>query len=923
MAITAAEAWRDYETDGTPSSGSHKVKKNDVRSWGAWVEGVITAFTGSGGLIYASKALLDADLAHVANSMAWVYGDATVANNGVYRKVGASGSGSWTRVADLPFSFIIASDAGAGTANAIQATTSIPVSGSALVWMNVFEANTASPVTVSFNGGSALTIKTNAGNDVTVGGLTAGMIVLGIASGSTFRLVSDQASTAVVAAAEAAQAAAEDAQAAAEAAAASVNIKNVADRTALKALNTAATTLVFLREASREGLFKWTTGDFSTLISADTQEGVYIKADAVASSSGAWVRQYEETLKPEWYGALGGSTNDKTAIQAAWDAGAAAKASVLIAQPMRAAGELTIEDDLDVKWNNGAWTRQTAFSTSGSFIENLRSSSADAASIMANITLRNAQIDGSLFPAAIELEVASSTATTVTFTAAASAVDDFYLGMCLEDASGANGGGLRIVTDYVGSTRTATHTTAWSSNPTAGTKILAGWNDNAMGFAAGVSAISITGGFLKNYPANKMVPSGTGGKGINFEQGVTNGRMSGVHVEDCGTAFFVQGVDGTYTNGSKRRAAGILLSDLSAKNCGSALTIAGVNSSADPDGDSDDSMIVAVGLTYENAGHSPWRIVSSDQQKSGIINFLEAQNVSISDVRGRNDATYPNTSPGYPTDYTARVGYGLSGNIGAMVWGWGRNLKINGFVHHGNVDNVIVVRRGRALGDDAGATGAPQNCFNWSFRGLEHHGVINEYVIRIDPTAGLRVAANELTGEIEVSVNGSFVTGGIVDPNMSAFSSLTLTVRDHVNLKTIIGTPAQIYAAGNTFASFPSGVTDLRVQALRNARIEGIEYTLADDTAVAVTPPRAAGMLLITSDTSLLRVFVGFRTTGGAQCVAVGTEPASFTADNTDGTLTGTTGVDTEFTVRASSAGSLYFENRRGASVTFRVTFLG
>ncbi|MDE3816035.1 hypothetical protein [Sinorhizobium meliloti] len=258
-----------------------------------------------------------------------------------------------------------------------------------------------------------------------------------------------------------------------------------------------------------------------------------------------------------------------------------------------------------------------------------------------------------------------------------------------------------------------------------------------------------------------------------------------------------------------------------------------------------------------------------------------------------------------------------------MIWGWGRNIKVNNFVHHGNVDNVIVVRRSRALGDDAGATGAPQNCFNWSIKGIEHHGVINEYVIRIDPTVGLRVASTELTGDIEVAVNGPFVTGGIVDPSMSSFSSLTLTVRDHVNLKTIIGTPQQIFAAGNTFASFSTGVTDLRVQALRNARIDGVEYTLADDTAVAVTPPRAAGMYLITSDTSLLRVFVGFRTAGGAQCVAVGTEPSLFTADGTDGTLTGTTGVDTEFTVRASSAGPLYFENRRGASVTFRVTFLG
>lgn len=200
MALTMAEVARDYETDGVPSSGPHKIKKSNLRGWGAWVEGIINAFvTVNGGLIFVSKASLDASLNYAANSMAWVLGDATVANNGVYRKVGGSGSGSWTRVSDLPFSFIIASDAGAGTTNAIQATTSVPVSSSALVWMNIFEANTAAPVTVSFNGGAALTIKTNSGNNIAPGGLVSGMIVLGIVQGSTFRLVSDQTSAALLA----------------------------------------------------------------------------------------------------------------------------------------------------------------------------------------------------------------------------------------------------------------------------------------------------------------------------------------------------------------------------------------------------------------------------------------------------------------------------------------------------------------------------------------------------------------------------------------------------------------------------------------------------------------------------------------------------------------------------------------------------
>lgn len=193
--------------------------KSEIRALLAQYEAIMNAFTSNGGLIYSTLAFLEANLNYPRNTMAWVIADPVVANNGIYRKLLDSGTGSWTRMADLPFSFIIASDVGAGTTNAIQATTSIPVSSSALIWMNIFEANTASPVTVSFNGGSALTIKTNAGNNVAVGGLTAGMIVMGVVAGSTFRLVSDQASAAVVAAAEEAQAAAEAAAAAALAAA--------------------------------------------------------------------------------------------------------------------------------------------------------------------------------------------------------------------------------------------------------------------------------------------------------------------------------------------------------------------------------------------------------------------------------------------------------------------------------------------------------------------------------------------------------------------------------------------------------------------------------------------------------------------------------------------------------------------------------
>ncbi len=219
MALTAAEIFRDYETDGVPSSGVHDPKKSNIRQLLGQYEQIINAFLSNGGLVYSSKAAMDADLAHAANSMAWVVSDATAANNGIYRKSGASGSGSWTRVADLPYSFIVASDVGDGTPDAIVATSSLPVSSSALVLLNVYETNTGSPVTVSFNGGTPLTIKTNSGNDVAPGGLVSGMLVMGRVSGSTFRVVSDHVSSAILAQAEAlviqASAAADRAEAAA------------------------------------------------------------------------------------------------------------------------------------------------------------------------------------------------------------------------------------------------------------------------------------------------------------------------------------------------------------------------------------------------------------------------------------------------------------------------------------------------------------------------------------------------------------------------------------------------------------------------------------------------------------------------------------------------------------------------------------
>jgi hypothetical protein len=197
-----ANAWASpVNADGT----ARQIIPHDAQVWGTEVERAVTAFVAGGGIIFASKATMDATLTYAANQMAWVLGDATAANNGVYQKIGASGGGSWSRRGDLPYSFILATNTGTGTPNAIIATTAIPVptaDGGALISVPIVATNTATPVTVSING-TVYTIKTSSGDNPAVGGLTAGMVAWGYKEGTNFRLLSDQASAAVLAQMEA------------------------------------------------------------------------------------------------------------------------------------------------------------------------------------------------------------------------------------------------------------------------------------------------------------------------------------------------------------------------------------------------------------------------------------------------------------------------------------------------------------------------------------------------------------------------------------------------------------------------------------------------------------------------------------------------------------------------------------------------
>ncbi|MBN7755546.1 phosphodiester glycosidase family protein [Nitratireductor aquimarinus] len=195
----------------TDAAGNpRQVINHDAQVWSTEVERIIqVALEGGDLLVYSSLSALNADLDHPAHTGAILIG-VSIADDGLYMKQGASGSGSWVKIGNVPGQgFVKATNAGAGTANAIAATTPVAVNETQLILLPITAANTASPVTVAFNGGAALTVKTVSGNDVAAGGLPAGSVMLGVVQGGDFRLLSDQASAGIQAAAEAAQVAAE------------------------------------------------------------------------------------------------------------------------------------------------------------------------------------------------------------------------------------------------------------------------------------------------------------------------------------------------------------------------------------------------------------------------------------------------------------------------------------------------------------------------------------------------------------------------------------------------------------------------------------------------------------------------------------------------------------------------------------------
>jgi hypothetical protein len=418
--------------------------------------------------------------------------------------------------------------------------------------------------------------------------------------------------------------------------------------------------------------------------------------------------------------------------------------------------------------------------------------------------------------------------------------------------------------------------------------------------------LNIEGGYVRNFPAESMVAVGAGAKGINFEQGVYNSRISGLKVTNMLHGLFLSGRSGTLSNGANRSNIANRITGWHVELCGTVMTLANLDEIAGIPTAANENQFVVSDFTYHNCGHMPWRIVGTDQQKTGIINLMGTNGALVSNIRGWNDADVVTQLGGYPTDYPARVGYGLSGPPGALIWGHARNTTLRDIHHHGALDAVVHIGRGRAAGDDAPTTGVVTQLRGWNMHNINVHGTVDR-IVSVDTAFAFDPA--EIEGYWNIVCDA--VSTGLVPTSFTTCKGLILDIFYRPSSTRIIGSAQDILARGNQLGSFiPEETTDLRLFDKRR-------FTLNDDAFISFAPLRNNGIIRLhttpsgTGASTLNEGGVTYTTSGASSCVkSYGSVISTGTTVLTDGTADG---VDGSWNIH-SSGGQIYIKNRTGAT---------
>lgn len=243
---------------------------------------------------------------------------------------------------------------------------------------------------------------------------------------------------------------------------------------------------------------------------------------------------------------------------------------------------------------------------------------------------------------------------------------------------------------------------------------LAGQNTNLWGGARGLSDAR----FVRCVGRKMREGSGggTGGGAFGIELGATNVLYEDCVAEDAFRGLRVGGQSDTWgapTNASKR-AIGIVARNFTARRCGTALFAHAVGS---PTGDRNVSDLGVFDFVWdggyaEDCGHAAWRdfdFVANPTilpQKAGVFTFAHGRNITIRDVRVKINTDLTTRADwlgrvGYPAAGTSYIGAGLSGNVGALVWGHGRNILMSKITLDGSVDTIYQCARAITFGDHA------------------------------------------------------------------------------------------------------------------------------------------------------------------------------------------------------------------------------
>lgn len=339
-------------------------------------------------------------------------------------------------------------------------------------------------------------------------------------------------------------------------------------------------------------------------------------------------------------------------------------------------------------------------------------------------------------------------------------------------------------------------------------------NSNLIGFARGASNVRVV-----NCTGRRMrdgTGGGTGGGAFGIEQGGHDIHFIGCVAEDCYRGFRVAAVPGEWSPGVSKEATGIVVRDFVARRCGTAVFAHSVGHDGDDQSDLAVFDTLFDGCYFEDCGHYPWRefdfaanpLIAA--QKTGIITLGGAQNVRMRGIRVKTNSGFPASF----TDWLGRTGYpasgnyigaGLSGPVGALVWGWGRNVVIEDVTLDGSVDAYWKCARAITFGDLATVTptgGADGTVAQIVLEDIRHvrPGVYN-YVFDGTTGADGNLDNSKVSARVTV-VPGANPTLGVIGPNGTAALSNLIVKFVANNGPTQQGNAMQWLAAGN---ARPSG----------------------------------------------------------------------------------------------------------------------